>query len=374
MPRPYPGNWRPEPFSANWGKRTVRLTGAPLMARRFSTAGLITGMLLLAASDAFAQNSIRGRVRDENNRPVSFVQVQISPEDRRVVADQNGEFIIGSLRTGEYEIRLRRIGYSPTQVTVQVPNDGAWIPITMTSLPRVLDSVRIRERSSGLRYTGIVVDDFDQPVADAEVIAAGASDLGVRTNSEGQFRLVKSLRNTLALRVRKFGYAPYFGTLTIRAEREDTIRMKRHATDLPEAYIREQSGFGRDSFAFIELDSRTRWRLSSGGMASREDLDAHAELDLCQALMRTPLGGKMKLTERSCGMVQCFIIDGLLPLIRPLNSFMAAEVEAFEYHQKDWTGSLASRRGDHMECRSGRDGGGMVIWLRAEGTKTGRIR
>jgi hypothetical protein len=336
---------------------------------------IVATLFLSLAGSAGAQNSIRGRVRDENNRPVSFAQVQLTPEDRRVLADQNGEFIISSLRTGDYEIRLRRIGFTPTQVKVHVPNDGGWIPITMTSLPRVLDSVRIRERASQLRYTGIIIDDFDQPVADAEVIVAGASDLGVRTNSEGQFRVVKSLRNTLALRVRKFGYAPYFGTLTLRTEREDTIRLKRHPTDLPEAYIREQSGFGRDSFAYIELDSRTRWRLSSGGMASREDLDAHAELDLCQALMRTPLAGKMRLNERACGLSRCILIDGLQPITRPLNHFMAAEVEAFEFHTKDWSGSLHDRYG--IGCHSGpgpRDAGGIVIWLRTPGTRTGRIR
>jgi hypothetical protein len=191
-------------------------------------------LLLFAMTHvAQGQNQIRGRVRDENNRPVSFAQVQMTPGDRRVVADGNGEFIIGSLATGDYELRIRRIGFEPTQVKVHVPSDEGWIPITMQSLPRVLDSVRIRERASSLRYTGIVIDDLDQPVVDAEVIAAGASDRGIRTDSDGHFRLLKAQKGTLVLRVRKFGYAPYFGSLTLQSEREDTIRMKRHATAFP---------------------------------------------------------------------------------------------------------------------------------------------
>jgi hypothetical protein len=322
-------------------------------------------MLLAAANQATAQNSIHGRVRDENSRPVSFAQVQLVPGDRRVVADQNGEFVIASVSTGDYELRLRRIGFEPTQVKVRVPNDGAWIPITMTSLPRVLDSVRIRERGPIARYTGIVVDDLDQPVAGAEVIAAGASDLHVRTDSAGHFRLLKAQKGTLVLRVRKFGYTPYFGSLSLRAEREDTIRVKRHPTDLPEAYILAESGFGRDTFAYIELDSRMRWKLSSGGVASREELDAYAGMDLCQALMRTPLAGKMKLRESDCSLPRCVIIDGLQPLIRPLNAFMAGEVEAFEYHAKDWTGTIALRKGVWCGPRSGVSAaGGYVIWLR----------
>jgi hypothetical protein len=142
--------------------------------------------------------------------------------------------------------------------------------------------------------------------------------------------------------------------------------MTRHPTDLPEAYIRAESGFGRDTFAYIELDSRMRWKLSSGGMASREELDAYADLDLCQALMRTALGGKMRLRESGCSAPRCVLIDGLQPLLRPLNAFIAAEVEAFEYHEKDWTGTLASRY--QLACSRGmaapRGAGGIVIWLR----------
>jgi hypothetical protein len=339
-------------------------------------AVLATTTLLVAfGGEGKAQDQIRGRIRDENGSPVSFAQVELSPINRHIVADRNGEFIFGAIAAGEYELRLRRIGFSPTQIKVRVPSDEGWIAITMTSLPRVLDSVRIRERASILRYTGIVLDDLDQPVVQAEVIAAGASDLGVRTNSEGQFRLLKPQKGTIVLRIRKFGYAPYFGSLTFQAEREDTIRMKRHPTDLPEAYIREQSGFGRDTFAYIELDSRMRWKLSSGGVASREDLDQYGDLDLCKALMRTPLAGKMRLRESMCNTPSCVIIDGLQPLLRPLNSYKASEVEAFEYHVKDWTGTIRSREG--AWCQRGylpRDAGGFVLWLRKEGVRTGRER
>ena len=339
------------------------------MERRFQSAALAGGiaasLLFALARDASAQNSIRGRVKDENNRPVSFVQVQLVPGDRRLVADQNGEFVISALRTGDYQLKLRRIGFTPAEIKVHVPSDEGWIPITMTSLPRVLDSVRVRERASILRYTGIVVDDVDQPVIGAEVIGAGASDLGVRTDSSGHFRLSKMQKGTLVLRVRKFGYAPYFGSLTFRTEREDTIRMKRHPTDLPEAYIRAESGFGRDSFAYIELDSRMRWKLSTGGVASREDLDPWADMDLCQAIMRTPLAGKMGLRESACSAPRCILVDGLQHIVRPLNAFTAAEVEAFEFHPKDWSGTLAPRLQGCM--RSGgvaRDLGGLVVWLR----------
>jgi hypothetical protein len=336
---------------------------------------VVEALLMVSAQVATSQNQIRGRLRDENNVPVSFAQVLLTPGDRRIVADGNGEFVVGALATGDYELRIKRIGYQPTQMTVRVPSDESWIPIVMQSLPRILDSVRIRERSSILRYTGIVIDDLDQPVVDAEVIAAGAGDLGVRTNAGGQFRLLKPQKGTLILRVRKLGYAPYFGSLTFQAEREDTIRMKRHATDLPAAYIRAESGFGRDSFAYIELKSRMGWKLSSAAVASREDLDQFADLSLCAALMRSPAAGKMRLRESACDTPRCVIIDGLQPLIRSLNSYKASEVEAFEYRAKDWSVTIASREGAWCHRRNlPRDAGGLVLWLRKEGVRTGRER
>ena len=339
-------------------------------------------------SRAQSAGAIRGRVVDSTGRPVSFAQVELRPIDRRVVADQSGDFSIAGLTDGQYELRVRRIGYTPTTVQVRVPGEQRSLSITLVPLPRVLDSVRIRERSSILRYTGIVLDDLNEPVVGAEVIAAGASDLGVRTDSAGHFRLAKPQKGMLVLRIRKFGYTPYFGSLTFSAEREDTIRVKRHPQDLPEAYIRIESGFGRDTFAYVELDSRMRWKVPGSGVASREDLDRWGDMDLCQALMRTPAAASMELRESHCSQPQCIIIDGLEPVIRPLNTFLAAAVEAVEFHRRDLTGTIVSRKGvacsprvlssltpaELPRTRTGRAGsvvappplvpGGLVIWMR----------
>src|SRR5687767_169227 len=89
------------------------------------------------------------------------------------VSDRNGEFVLGSLQTRDYELTIRRIGYQPTQLKVHVPSDEGWIPITMTSIPRLLDSVRIRERGS-LRYTAL-----------SPQCIHGSRSRGVRVSPEG---------------------------------------------------------------------------------------------------------------------------------------------------------------------------------------------
>jgi len=335
-----------------------------LRLRGFSLFSFL--LVALTATMSRAQDPVRGRVVDELARPVSFAQIEVRPANRRLNADANGEFTISALADGEYELHVRRIGYSPAHVALRIPHNEAVVSITMTSLPRVLDSVRIRERATALRYTGVVVDDFDQPVVGAEVIAAGASDHGVRTDSAGHFRLAKAQRGTIVLRIRKFGYTPYFGSLSLRSEREDTIRVRRHAQDLPEAYIRAESGFGRDTFAYIELDSRMRWKASNAGIASREDLDAFGDMDLCQALIRTPAGAKREMRSQMCPYEACVLIDGLRPTYTTLGSFMASEVEAVELHPRDQTGTIANRIGKMCGMYRGmsRNAGGVVLWLR----------
>jgi len=332
---------------------------------RVAVAAFLTS--LFATASVPAQSTLRGRVVDDARRPVSFAQVELFPGDRRVVADQSGDFTIAAIVNGEYELRVRRIGYEPARIPVRIPFDEPSLTITLTPLPRVLDSVRIRERGPIVRYTGIVLDDFDQPVIDAQVIAAGASDLGVRTDSAGHFRLAKAQKGTMVLRVRKPGYTPYFGSLTLQIDREDTLRVKRLAQGLPEAYILAESGFGRDTFAYVELDSRMRWKSSMAGIASREDLDRWSGMDLCHALIRTPAGAKLSLRESACSSVAptCVLEDGLRPLMRPLTAYLADEVEAVEMHPRDQTGSIASRVGLMCGGRSiSRFGGGVVIWLR----------
>jgi hypothetical protein len=327
-------------------------------------------LILLAAMPVavMAQDpfSMRGRVVDQAGNPVPYAQVEVRPIDRRVVTASDGEFFITDLDDGDYEVRVRRIGYEPVAVAVRFPSPEPLV-IRLNALPRLLDSVRIRERASSLRYTGIVVDDNDAPVVDAEVIAAGASDKGVRTDEDGHFRLAKAQKGTILLRIRKFGYEPYFGSFTIRGEREDTIRMPRHPDGLPRAWVLAQSGFGRDTFAYAEMSSRISWKLSSARVFSREDLDAFGDQNLCHAIAR--LAGTR---VDDCAAHRCMLINGLKPVMQTLDQWTASEVEAVEIHVRDWSGTLASRFGAF--CGGAvRDRGGAVVWLRAEEEPVRRV-
>jgi hypothetical protein len=330
---------------------------------------------------AFAQEFLRGRVVDENQRSIPYAQVELQPADRRIVTDQNGDFAIAIESPGTYELRVRRIGYEPARLTIQIPHKARSITITLKALPRVLDSVRIAERGPNVRYTGVVLDDFGQPVVNAHVIAAGASDLGVRTDSSGHFRLAKAQKGSMILHIRKPGYSPYFGSLALRFDREDTLRVKRLPQGLPEAYILAESGFNRDTMAYAEMDARMRWNRATSAVATREDLDAWSTMNLCQALMRTKVAGFAELRETECHRIRCILEDGMRPVMQRLANYAAAEVEAVEMAGRDETGTIFARieaycdnrftsesplapKMDPTRLERFRRAGGVVIWFR----------
>jgi len=74
------------------------------------------------------------------------------------------------------------------------------------------------------------------------------------------------------------------------------------------------------------------------------------------------------MTERSCAGAMCVLIDGLQPLVRPLASFLASEVESVEMHPRDQTGTIASRIGRMCTgfYNPTRFNGGIVIWMRRQ--------
>lgn len=335
------------------------------------------GALQLFALEARAQSAARiaGRVLDTAEAPVVGAQVRLEPGARTVVSSREGEFNFFGVTAGVYELRVTRIGYQPVAIPLSVGSTDTTVTVRLVPNPTLLDEVRVRERRAQLSYTAIVVDDDGAPVVDAEVLAAGVS-AKLRTDENGHVVVPNVARGTLMVRVRKIGYAAYLGSVTIEAEREDTLRMPRLPTSLERRLVLARSGFGEDTFAFLELHSRQSWKTTDAGTISREELAAFGDEDLCAAIPRTRTGalrGVRASLDRGtwCTEPTCILINGLDPVMRPLMSFRAREIEAIEYFPgfSDWSGTIYRRT--TAICpqrftgprRPGRYPGGWVIWL-----------
>ncbi len=329
-------------------------------------------VLLIAAvvgRSVLAQTAgeIRGRVVDQNGHAVENAEVQLLPGSRRTIALDDGRFTFTGVRQGTYVLAARRIGYEPTDVNAAVGDDSTLtVTITLVAIPAQLDAIHIRETALGFEYSGVVLDQFDLPVADAEVVAMGVNH-ELKTDEQGRFTVPKLARGTLMLRIRKIGYAAYFESFRILADRADTIRVSRLAASLTPVEISERSGFGKDEWIYRDLDQRTRWKGPMVANISREELAQQGSANLCDALPRTSGGARYIFIPPSQCVKGSFhvLLDGAMCMTRPLTSFTADEVEAVEYFPQpvdshvhldsDPSGNLAAR-GCPPEV--------FVIWMR----------
>lgn len=311
----------------------------------------------IQAQTPVATGAISGRVVDQSGHPIEGVQLRLSPAGTNAISESDGSFGFFGLHRGVYTVSARRIGYAPASQIVEVRDSTVTTRVSLTAIPRELDSVRIRERSSGIRYTAVVLDQNDQPVAGAEVMAIGVSDT-LRTDSLGRFTVGRLGRGTMMLRMRKMGYRAFFDSYRIVTDRSDTLRMSRLSESLATVEIKEQSGFGMDYWVYRDLSQRTRWKTSSAGSISREELAPQGKLNLCDALRRTPSGNHyVFIPPYICPRAYyTMLIDGALCQKRKLMDFTADEVEAVEYFpaSSDWSGNLSAR------C----PGTVFVIWMR----------
>lgn len=300
-------------------------------------------VMVLAAIQAGAQGTagLSGRIVDEHSQPVAGARIDLAPGPnvRRVISDEDGHFEFRAMLPGRYTLAIQRIGYQPRQTDIDVPASGTKANIVLVAIPRVLDSVRIVERANRMRYSGTVLDERGAPIPDVAVDISGV-DNTIRTDSAGHFVVPKNVHGALIIRMRKIGFGAFFSSVSMYGERNDTLRMSRLAQGLSAVEIDAASGFGRDSFAYKDLDQRMRWRNHFASVLTREKLNELGRSSLCPGCS---------------GPRPCVILNGIARTVIPAAGFFADEVETVEVYppKSDWSGNLAARG-----C-----GGNVLTWV-----------
>ena len=321
----------------------------------------IAALCVTAGVRAQGTGEIRTRVLDESGAPVRDVQVELVPGSRRALSEDDGALVFTQVAPGSYTLQIRRIGYRPQSVRVDVAARASAAPaITLVAIPTVLDSIRVFEQANGLRYTGTVLDERSAPVEGAVVMVPGKAR-ELRTDASGRFSVEGFGAGTVLARVRKIGYAPQLHTLRMMNSKADSIRLKRLAQTLSPVEVSAKSGFGKDTFVYRELDQRMRWKGERSYVVSREEFDQQGTTDLATAIRYSVTGGRYGGTLSHPMPDGCVIINGERALRDwPLTAFYADEVEAVEVYppKSDPSGSLDARGCDPAKQI-------YVIWTRA---------
>ncbi len=74
---------------------------------------IIISLLVLSGSGLIAQDyaTLRGKVVDQDNQPVSFAHIILEGTDRYVVADEYGSYALPDVPPGTYQLSARSVGY-----------------------------------------------------------------------------------------------------------------------------------------------------------------------------------------------------------------------------------------------------------------------
>lgn len=93
-------------------------------------------------------SSILGLVVDTSGTPVEEAEVQLVGADRIGVTRANGGFLFRPLTSGTYLIKVRKLGYAPEVMTVDLRDrDEREVAIRIRQLPVQLDAMVVAERS-----------------------------------------------------------------------------------------------------------------------------------------------------------------------------------------------------------------------------------
>jgi hypothetical protein len=165
------------------------------------TSWLAVGLLSFGlGSAAMAQapvmpGSITGVVRDQQGDLIAGANVVAFPETVRATTDSAGRFQLTGLGGGFYHVRVRRIGFTPTEITTDLAKNGhVDLKFELKHRPVVLDSIVVQEKGvcPALNYVGFNCRKrFGKGVylTDDDIADKGAVELGeVFTDVDG-FRI-----------------------------------------------------------------------------------------------------------------------------------------------------------------------------------------
>jgi hypothetical protein len=118
-------------------------------------AGLL-GLGAIASAQATG-GTISGLVLDSDGHPVPGANVSAAPDPARAQTDSAGHFVLANLGSGFYNVRVRRIGFSPAEHSTELAKNGhVTLKFELKQRPALLDSVVVQEHGMcpALTYAG----------------------------------------------------------------------------------------------------------------------------------------------------------------------------------------------------------------------------
>jgi len=121
------------------------------------TAPVVPLALVAAARGAAAPSTgtVSGRIIGRESRPVANAEVRVFPGTRRLATDSTGGFRIDAAEPGLREFFVRRVGYAPVMVAVEVSaGDTADVVLALEQTAQLLAPVTVEASVGSVSLAG----------------------------------------------------------------------------------------------------------------------------------------------------------------------------------------------------------------------------
>jgi hypothetical protein len=289
---------------------------------------------------------------------------------RRSRTDSRGTFRFERIPAGYYQLQVLRIGYSPLERPVEVPDGGASLILVMERLSR-LDTLVVRASRSGIFGMVIARDGF-KPLGQARVEAIGTYRGGPRTTSaeDGRFELASARPGPYLVRVIRPGYQTRSLSVLVPVDGAIELALVLDSLTGSDSETREQ-------MLWRDFDHRAHFRGTLSALITGHGLPRSGKTSLAMAFQKSPSFLLSGLVLRDS--LACIYIDGRPTPGITAHEIDAAAVEAVEVYGMrslppgpatlpSWPAGVPCGRGSDLPAPSDRKTG-----LQPKGIGAGRI-
>lgn len=97
--------------------------------------------------------SLHGVIRDSSGAPVPEVDVSIPAQRLLVRTNQKGEFGFGQVQPGSVKVSMRRLGFHPRTITLDVTEGRQTLDVVLAEQARLLETMEVSDREQRRRMS-----------------------------------------------------------------------------------------------------------------------------------------------------------------------------------------------------------------------------
>jgi len=349
-------------------RRPGALAARPAATRHAATLLLLLGTSLPLAAPVAGQTLrpglMVGRLLTPQGEPIGEAVLRATRGPRTIVAysEDDGDYRLGGLAAGTWTISVRRLGFAPRVIEVDLPAEGLRRDLTLEPRAPALDSELVAEGWVGVR--GVVGDARrESPLSGAVVVLLGA-DASTNSDSVGRFALKMPRGRPAVLRVERAGFLTRLVSTTV-----------------PDGgYADVDIGLDTalkaplDAWLFRDLNQRLKYATPRAAFVGFEELQLTGMPSLWSALEHSQtIIRKTIVISRSA----CIFVNGIPKPGVPVDAIFTANVEFVEVYppgseltrtlQRSWPlqGECGARGGLNVRAANPRQTAQIIsVWER----------